>query len=133
MDRIRDVLPDNLWRTMLRKLGREEALRLVWTTVVGPRLAGQIKLLRLRGTTLVISVPDAEWTRSLQPLEKMIVDAVNRFPDTWRAEAVELVADTRPQSAVVWKRMQSTLEGAATDSFNGSEPICSSRSDRAGK
>jgi Dna[CI] antecedent, DciA len=96
MESLRNLLPENLWRTMIKKLGREEALRLLWTTVVGSKLASQTALQRLRGTTMVVSVPDAQWTRSLQPLEKMIVDAVNRFPDSWRVSTIEFVVQPPP-------------------------------------
>ena len=99
MELVRDLLPENLWKTMVRKLGREEALRLVWTTVAGPKLAAQTSLRQLRGTTLVVSVPDSQWTRSLQPLEKMILDAVNRFPDSWRATSIEFVVEPRQMIA----------------------------------
>ena len=96
MKPIMESLPENLWKTMLKKLGREEALRLLWTTVVGPRLAFQTGLRQLRGRTVVVSVPDAQWTRSLRPLERMILDAVNRFPDSWRADSIEFVVEPRP-------------------------------------
>ena len=99
MELVRDLLPENLWKTMVRKLGREEALRLMWRTVAGPRLAAQTGLRQLRGTTLVVSVPDSQWTRSLQPLEKMILDAVNRFPDSWRATSIEFVVEPRQMVA----------------------------------
>lgn len=95
MKPLRDALPENLWKTMVRTLGREEALRLMWRTVVGPKLAAQTALRQLRGTTVVVSVPDSQWTRWLQPLEKMILDAVNRFPDSWRATAIEFVVEPR--------------------------------------
>ena len=99
MELVRDVLPENLWKTMVRKLGREEALRLLWRTVAGPKLAAQTALRQLRGTTVVVSVPDSQWTRSLQPLEKMILDAVNRFPDSWRATSIEFVVEPRQMVA----------------------------------
>ncbi|MBI3934537.1 MAG: DUF721 domain-containing protein [Acidobacteria bacterium] len=105
MEQVRELLPENLWKAMIRKLGRGEALRLLWPAVAGQKLASQTRLHQLRGTTLVVSVPDPQWTRSLQPLEKMILDAVNRFPDSWRAAAVEFVVEPRgtdsPASPVI--------------------------------
>ena len=93
---IMESLPENLWKTMLKRLGREETLRLLWTTVVGPQLAFQTGLRHLRGRTLVVSVPDPQWSRALHPLEKMILDAVNRFPDSWRADSIEFVVEPAP-------------------------------------
>jgi hypothetical protein len=114
MESIRDVLPVNLWKTMVRKLGREEALRLVWTTVVGPKLAAQTELRQIRGTTLSVSVPDAEWTRSLEPLEKMILDSVNRFPDTWRATSIEFVPPSPPaRPPFDWEQRYFVRQGGA--------------------
>jgi Dna[CI] antecedent, DciA len=100
MERIREVLPAKLWNTMVRKLGREESLRLLWTSVVGPNLAAQTSLRRLRGRTLVVSVPDLHWTRSLRPLEQLILDSVSRFPDSWRADSIDFVVETRPVAAI---------------------------------
>lgn len=100
MDKLRELLPDNLFQAMLRKLGREETLRLLWGVLVGEQLASQTGLKSVRGTTLVVTVPDAQWTRSLQPMGKMLVDAVNRFPDSWRAKSVEFVVDLNPNAAV---------------------------------
>jgi len=100
MDKVRELLPDNLFKAMLKKLGREEALRLLWGVLVGEQLASQTSLKSVRGTTLVVTVPDAQWTRSLQPMEKMLVDAVNRFPDSWRAKSVEFVVDSNQIAAV---------------------------------
>jgi len=75
MELVRELLPENLWKAMVRQLGREEVLRLLWPALVGSRLASQTRLRQLRGATLLVSVPDPQWTRSLQPLEKMILDA----------------------------------------------------------
>lgn len=128
MERIRDVLPANLWKTMVRKLGREESLRLLWSTVVGPKLAAQTSLRQLRGGTLVVSVPDAQWGRSLQPLEKMILDAVSRFPDSWRAKSIKFVTETRPVAGLPGPRpgrlaaSNKPRENLASSKFAGQRP-----------
>ena len=128
MKPIMESLPENLWKTMLKKLGREEALRLLWTTVVGPRLAFQTGLRQLRGRTVVVSVPDAQWTRSLRPLERMILDAVNRFPDSWRADSIEFVVEPRPMAAASCQSANGVVRnrGAFTLDRIGDEPLLES-------
>ena len=104
MESIRSALPEGLLKTMFRKLGREEALRLLWPALVGEKLAAQTRLSKVRGTTLVIGVPDPQWIRSLAPLSNMILGAVNRSAGsgTWQATSAELVSDPQqfPAGAV---------------------------------
>ena len=93
MQSLRELLPESLWKSMIGKLGREEALHRLWPAVVGKRLASQTQIRRIRGTTLFVAVPDLQWSRSLQPLEELILEAVNRLPGSWRAEAIEFIAE----------------------------------------
>jgi Dna[CI] antecedent DciA-like protein len=95
MESIRRALPEALVKAMCRKLGREDALRLLWPALVGEKLAAQTRPSKVRGTTLIIGVPDPEWIRSLAPLSKMILEAVNRSAaaGAWQATAVELISD----------------------------------------
>ena len=95
MQSVRDFLPENFWKGIERELGREQGLRLLWPAVVGARLAGNTQLKSLRGLTLVISVPDRVWKGSLESLEKMILDAVNRFCKKQVGDTIEFVIDSR--------------------------------------
>ena len=149
MELVRELLPENLWKAMVRQLGREEVLRLLWPALVGPRLASQTRLRQLRGATLLVSVPDPQWTRSLQPLEKMILDAVNRFPGSWRATAIEFVTEPRqfaaapsPAARRIRHRAGSPSENLAAgqigderlrEAFNESEQKYFARQEEAGK
>jgi len=149
MELVRELLPENLWKAMVRQLGREEVLRLLWPALVGSRLASQTRLRQLRGATLLVSVPDPQWTRSLQPLEKMILDAVNRFPGSWRATAIEFVTEPRqfaaapsPASPRIAHRAGSHSENLAAgqigderlrEAFNESEQKYFARQEEAGK
>ena len=149
MELVRELLPENLWKAMVRQLGREEVLRLLWPALVGSRLASQTRLRQLRGATLLVSVPDPQWTRSLQPLEKMILDAVNRFPGSWRATAIEFVTEPRqfvaapsPAGPRIVPRAGSPSENLAAgqisderlrEAFNESEQKYFARQEEAGK
>lgn len=95
MQSIRDSLPEALWKGIERGLGREQALRLLWPAVVGARLASNTQLKSLRGATLVVSVPDRVWKSSLESLEKMILEAVNRFWNEPICHAIEFLVDPR--------------------------------------
>ena len=96
MEQVRGLLPNKLRDAMEQKLGREEALRLMWPAVVGPKLAAQIQLLHLRGNNMVVSMPDGEWRGPLQSLERMILDAVNRFSGKSTAISIEFVVGLPP-------------------------------------
>jgi hypothetical protein len=98
MQQVRDLLPHDLWKTMERKLGREEALRLLWPAIVGLKLAAQIQLRQLRGRTLVVSIPDAELRKPLQTMEGMILESVNRFSPQLAATGIEYVVERGPQA-----------------------------------
>ena len=64
---------------MEKELGREESLRLLWPVIVGSKLGSNTRFQALRHRVLVIAVPDRTWKNNLEPLEKMILDAVCRF------------------------------------------------------
>ena len=96
MQPLRELLPQNLWQSMNRRLGPEETLRLLWPALVGPRLASQTYLKQLRGKTLVVAMPHREWRAPLESLEQAILEAVQRFLGRSAATSptsVELVVD----------------------------------------
>ena len=93
MQQLRELLPQNLWQTMNRKLGQEEMLRLLWPALVGPRLAAQTYLKQLRGKTLVVAIPHREWRAPLESLEPAILESLHRFLGQSSATSVELVVD----------------------------------------
>ncbi|MBI1955260.1 MAG: DUF721 domain-containing protein, partial [Acidobacteria bacterium] len=88
MQPVRDFLPANLWEQMQAELGPEETLRLLWPLAVGARLAANTRLRAVRGKTLLVAVPDRTWKESLRPLEKLILETVNRF---WKKPAWEAI------------------------------------------
>ena len=96
MEPFREALSPDLWKRIERKLGREEALRLLWPALAGPQLAALAEMHGIRGATLILSVTDREWRSPLQSMEKMILDAVNRFRPQSPATAIEFVVHPRP-------------------------------------
>ena len=96
MQPVRDFLPANLWEQMQAELGPEETLRLLWPVAVGARLAANTRLRAVRGKTLLVAVPDRTWKESLRPLEKLILETVNRL---WKKTSWEAIEFTEfPQS-----------------------------------
>lgn len=91
MQPVRDFLPTNLWEQMQAELGPEETLRLLWPVAVGARLAANTRLRAVRAKTLLVAVPDRTWKESLRPLEKLILETVNRF---WKKSAWEAIEFT---------------------------------------
>ena len=88
MQAVRDFLPERLRRNMEKALGKQETLRLMWPNIVGGRLASSVQLTQVRGGTLIVSVPDRVWQGSLQELEHLILDAVNRSGHNIHCNAV---------------------------------------------
>ena len=84
---------------MEKELGREESLRLLWPVIVGSKLGSNTRFQALRHRVLVIAVPDRTWKNNLEPLEKMILDAVCRFCGEEAARMVEFVEDRRLENA----------------------------------
>lgn len=78
-----------------KELGREVTLRLLWPHVVGPRLAGNTQLKGVRGTMLIVSVPDRSWLSSLESLDKMILNAANRLGGERRYDSIEFLEEPR--------------------------------------
>jgi hypothetical protein len=119
MQQVRELLPHDLWKTMERKLGREEALRLLWPAVVGQKLAAQIQLRQLRGRTLIVTIPDPELRKPLETMEAMILDSVNRFSPQLSATEIEYVVEQRPQglSAVASATKTATKTATMTGSL----------------
>lgn len=86
---LRDSIPAELQSRLLRELGREESLRHLWPSVVGRKLASNTRPIRLRSGTLVVSVTDGAWQRSLGTVEALIVEAVNRFCGEGACRSIE--------------------------------------------
>jgi len=106
---LRELLPFDLWSGLEKKLGREEALRLLWPAIVGGKLAAQTELRKLVGATMIVSVPDVQWQRSMKSFEPMILDAVRRVCGKPMATAVEFMVGPmqpvpRPRSRVTEQR-----------------------------
>ncbi len=95
MEPARATLPQDLWKGIERSLGREEALRLLWSALVGPQLAGLTEVHTIRGTTLVVAVADREWQSPLHSMERMILEAVNRFAKPWQARSIDFIVEPR--------------------------------------
>ena len=89
MQPVRDFLLANLVVRIQAELGPEEALRLLWPVAVGARLAANTHLRAVRGIRLLVAVPDRTWKESLRPLEKTILEAVNRLWEKPLWEAIE--------------------------------------------
>lgn len=100
MQSFRDSVPQEFLRRIQKELGWEAGLRLLWPAVVGAQLAANTRLKGLRGSKLLIAVPDRTWRGSLAPLQTMILEAVNRFWQQEVGQAIEFVED--PQMAVPW-------------------------------
>ena len=103
MQSVRDFLPANLWEQMQAELGPEETLRLLWPVAVGPRLANNTRLQAVRGETLLVAVPDRTWKESLRPLEKLILETINRFWKKPAWEAIEFTESPRSFPALLIK------------------------------
>ena len=91
MQPLRESLPGGFLKRIEKELGREASLRLLWPHLVGPKLAGNTELKAIRGATLVVSVPDRGWLGPLGPLDKMILEAVNRLGSGNVYETIEFV------------------------------------------
>ena len=76
-----------------KELGREATLRLLWPQVVGPRLAGNTQLKGIRGAMLIVSVPDRSWLGPLVSLDKMILNAANRWGGERRYDSIEFLEE----------------------------------------
>jgi len=79
MERLRDSLTTGFLKRIENALGQEATLQLLWPYIVGSRLAANAQLKSIRGSTLIVSVPDRSWQVTLRSLDNMILDAVNRW------------------------------------------------------
>jgi hypothetical protein len=95
MESLRESLAADFLKRIEKELGRENTLRLLWAHVVGPRLAGNTQLKAIHGSTLIVSVPDRSWLNSLVPLEKLILDAVNRLGGERNYDCIEFLEEPR--------------------------------------
>jgi len=93
VESLRSVLGAGLLQRIEKELGPESTLRLLWPHLVGAQLAAHTKLKAIRGGALIVAVPDRGWRRSLGALDRMILDAVNRWSGEHAYGAVEFVED----------------------------------------
>jgi len=93
MDSFRASLPPGFLDDMLRSLGRERSLRLLWPLMAGPQLAAHCAPRGIRGRTLLLAVPDRTWGLSLRSFEPMLLEAVNRFLGADVVQSVEYSED----------------------------------------
>ena len=93
MESFRDLLPGEFVKRMQSELGRQETLRILWPVMVGARLGCNTRLKEVRHSTLVVSVPDRTWKKTLSSMEGMILDAVRRFSGEESWQAIEFVED----------------------------------------
>jgi hypothetical protein len=93
MQRLRESISPELIKRFEKELGRETTLRLIWPGIVGSHLAENARLNALRGTKLVVSVPDRTWSASVRSFETLILEAVNRLAGANSFDAVEIIID----------------------------------------
>ena len=91
MESLRGPLAAGILKRIEEELGDEVTLGLLWPQAVGPELARNTRLKEIRRGTLVVSVPDREWLRSLGSLDRMILEAVGRLGTRRTYDAVEFV------------------------------------------
>jgi hypothetical protein len=94
MESLRAPLAAGFLKRIERELGEEVTLGLLWPQVVGPELAQNTRLKAIRRGTLIVSVPDGEWLKSIgsiEAIDRMILDAVGRLGTGRTYDAVEFV------------------------------------------
>ena len=92
MESLRAPLAAGFLKRIEKELGEEVTLGLLWPQVVGSELAQNTRLKAIRRGTLIVSVPDREWLKSLgslEALDRMILDAVGRLGTGRTYDAVE--------------------------------------------
>lgn len=107
-------LPPGFWEKMESELGRQEALRILWPAIVGKRLAATSQLKALRGSMLIVAVPDREWRAPLESLWQMIIDSVNRFCGKRIAESIETIESAWVIERSVTKKSVGAFDATAT-------------------
>jgi predicted nucleic acid-binding Zn ribbon protein len=64
-----------------------EVLRKLWPSLVGPQLAGATTVTGIRGSTVVINVPDLIWRRQLLRMKFQLLKRINEpWPTPWIKE-----------------------------------------------
>ena len=94
MESLRVPLAAGFLKRIERELGEEVTLGLLWPQAVGPELARNTRLKAIRRGTLIVSVPDREWLKSLgslEALDRMILEGVGRLGIARTYDAVEFV------------------------------------------
>ena len=121
MESLKGPLAAGFLKRIEKELGEEVTLGLLWPQVVGPELARNTRLKSLRRGTLIVSVPDREWLKSigsLDAIDRMILEAVSRLGTGRTYDAVEFVVEPVPvarrESAITRPRL-SRAENAARD------------------
>ncbi|NMO21825.1 DUF721 domain-containing protein [Pyxidicoccus fallax] len=73
---LESLLPRVLAR-LAEESGRGQALAPVWAAVVGPHLARHTTPFALQGTTLVVTVSEEQWARSLEAEAASLCERLN--------------------------------------------------------
>jgi hypothetical protein len=125
MESLRAPLAAGFLKRIEKELGEEVTLGLLWPQVVGSELAQNTRLKAIRRGTLIVSVPDREWLKSLGSLDAMILEAVGRLGTGRTYDAVEFVvaplpaapreaANTRPRPSRVGNAARETEQALDT-------------------
>ena len=93
MQSLRQSLIGEFTRRIAKELGREATVRLLWPSIVGPRLAPFTQLKAMRGDSLVVTVPDRAWAASLEAMQQTVLDAVNRLGVGRPFECIQFIED----------------------------------------
>jgi hypothetical protein len=121
MESLRAPLAAGFLKRIERELGEEVTLGLLWPQVVGPELARNTQLKAVRRGTLIVSVPDREWLKSLgslDALDRMILEGIGRLGIARTYGAVEFVVApsmAAPREAAITPPKPSRDENAARE------------------
>ena len=121
MESLRVPLAAGFLKRIERELGEEVTLGLLWPQAVGPELARNTRLKAIRRGTLIVSVPDREWLKSLgslEALDRMILDGVGRLGMGRSYDAVEFVVASSmatPHDEAITPPKRSRDENAARE------------------
>jgi len=101
MQQLRGSLPPGFFTRLEKELGRETTLRLLWPAIVGAGFAANSQLKAIKGSKLIVALPDRSWLGSLGEIDSMILKSVNRIAGSGEYRAVEFVVDAAsfPQRA----------------------------------
>jgi predicted nucleic acid-binding Zn ribbon protein len=76
--RIAELLSPALERLGPRGLWKESKLRKIWPSVVGPEVAANVQIARLRGRTLEVNVASDAWATELTYLASSVLERLNQ-------------------------------------------------------